>query len=107
MLRSLPYFSDYTTKELEQLNTTAKLVEYPQNTVSGVGNKLEWEIPHVTLAISWTTSAFHSINNSALNLRKFPVTNGTQFGEFSVKRTALRDMLKFAEISCREFPFYL
>ncbi|XP_020613508.1 cyclic nucleotide-binding domain-containing protein 2-like [Orbicella faveolata] len=44
LLRSLPYFSDYTTKELEQLNTTAKLVEYPQNTVilRDVGNPGEF-----------------------------------------------------------------
>ena len=40
LLKSLPYFNDYTTKELEQLNTTAKLVEYPQNTVRGLGNNL-------------------------------------------------------------------
>jgi len=44
LLRSLPYFSDYTTKELEQLNATAKLVEYPKNTVSDMGNNVGWKI---------------------------------------------------------------
>ena len=46
LLKSLPYFNDYTTKELEQLNTTAKLVEYPQNTVRGLGNNLYLTIIH-------------------------------------------------------------
>ncbi|XP_068758583.1 cyclic nucleotide-binding domain-containing protein 2-like [Montipora capricornis] len=33
LLKSLPLFKDYSTKELKQLNNTSKLVEYPHNTV--------------------------------------------------------------------------
>jgi len=34
LLKSLPQFKDYSTKELHQVNTRAKLVEYAKNTVS-------------------------------------------------------------------------
>lgn len=33
LLKSSPYFKDYSPKELQQVNSTAKLVEYPANTV--------------------------------------------------------------------------
>ena len=34
-METLPQFSTYSDAELRKVNTRAKLVEYPENTVSG------------------------------------------------------------------------
>jgi len=42
-----------------------------------------------------------------LNFQKFPKTNGTAFSEFLEKRTALRDIPKYSQISYLELPYHL